>query len=145
LLCGLVGLGIGPGDEVIVPAFTWIASASAVVAAGAVPVVAEVDESLTLDPADLENKITPYTKAILPVHMRGVPCEMDEIMEIARKHNLVILEDVAQANGGSYHGKRLGALGRGASACSSTRSSPAAKAAWSSPIKKSLESRGDVP
>ena len=111
LLCGLAGLGIGPEDEVIVPAYTWIASASAVVAAGAVPILAEVDESLTLDPGDLESKITPYTKAILPVHMRGAPCQMDEIMAVARKHNLLVLEDVAQANGGRFRGKRLGTFG----------------------------------
>ena len=111
LICGLVGLGVGPGDEVILPAYTWIASASAVVAVGAVPVMAEVDESLTLDPADLEKKITPYTKAVIPVHMRGAPCRMDLIMEVARRHNLKVLEDAAQANGGSYHGKRLGTFG----------------------------------
>jgi dTDP-4-amino-4,6-dideoxygalactose transaminase len=111
LICGLVGLGVGPGDEVIVPAYTWIASASAVVAVGAVPVMAEVDESLTLDPADLEKKITPYTKAVIPVHMRGAPCRMDLIMDVARRHNLKVLEDAAQANGGSYHGKRLGTFG----------------------------------
>ena len=111
LICGLVGLGVGPGDEVILPAYTWIASASAVVAVGAVPVMAEVDESLTLDPADLENKITPYTKAVIPVHMRGAPCRMDLIMDVARRHNLKVLEDAAQANGGSYHGKRLGTFG----------------------------------
>ena len=111
LLCGLAGLGVGPGDEVIVPAYTWIASASAMVAIGAVPVMAEVDESLTLDPVDLESKITPYSKAIIPVHMRGAPCKMDAIMAVARKHNLLVLEDVAQANGGSFQGKRLGTLG----------------------------------
>jgi 8-amino-3,8-dideoxy-alpha-D-manno-octulosonate transaminase len=111
LMCGLVGLGIGPGDEVILPAYTWIASASAVVAVGAVPVLAEVDESLTLDPADVERKITPYTRAILPVHMRGAPCRMDELMAVARAHELVVVEDVAQANGASYHGRRLGTIG----------------------------------
>lgn len=111
LLCGLAGLGIGPGDEVIVPAYTWIASASSVVAMGAVPIMAEVDDSLNLDPTDIENKITPYTKAILPVHMRGAPCDMDAVMALARKHNLQVLEDVAQANGGSFRGKRLGTFG----------------------------------
>lgn len=111
LICGLAGLGIGPGDEVIVPAYTWIASASAVVAVGAVPIMAEVDESLTLDPADLERKITPYTKAVIPVHMRGAPCQMDAIMTAARKHGLKVLEDTAQADGASFHGKRLGSFG----------------------------------
>lgn len=111
LICGLTGFGIGPGDEVIVPAYTWIASASAVVAVGAVPIMAEVDESLTLDPHDIEAKISPYTKAIIPVHMRGAPCRMDVIMEVARKHDLLVLEDVAQADGASYKGRRLGAWG----------------------------------
>ena len=111
LICGLNGLGVGPGDEVIIPAYTWIASASAVVAVGAVPVVAEVDDSLTLDPADVEAKITPYTKAILPVHMRGLPCKMDELMTVARKHNLKVLEDSAQADGVSYKGRQVGSIG----------------------------------
>ncbi|MDX6511783.1 MAG: hypothetical protein QOE36_1287, partial [Gaiellaceae bacterium] len=71
LVCALVGMEIGPGDEVIVPAYTWVSTASAVIAVGAVPVVAEVDDSLTLDPVDVERKLTPRTKALLPVHMRG--------------------------------------------------------------------------
>ena len=111
LISALQGLGIGPGDEVVVPAYTWIASASAVVAVGAVPIVAEVDESLTLDPADVVNKLSPYTKAIIPVHMRGLPCKMDELLGVAKKHNLKVLEDTAQADGGSYKEKRLGSLG----------------------------------
>jgi dTDP-4-amino-4,6-dideoxygalactose transaminase len=111
LMCALAGLGVGSGDEVIVPAYTWIASASAVVAMGAVPILAEVDESLTLDPADVRRKVSHYTKAIIPVHMRGAPSQMDELMTIAREHNLPVLEDVAQADGGSYHGQRLGSVG----------------------------------
>ena len=111
LVCGLHGIGIGPGDEVIVPAYTWIASASAVVAAGGIPVVAEVDGTLLLDPDDVERKITPYTKAIMPVHMRGAPCRMDALMALAREHGLKVIEDVAQANGGSYQGKPLGSFG----------------------------------
>jgi 8-amino-3,8-dideoxy-alpha-D-manno-octulosonate transaminase len=111
LVCGLQGIGIAPGDEVIIPAYTWIASASAVLAAGGIPVLAEVDESLTLDPADVEAKITPYTRAIMAVHMRGAACRMDELLAIARRHNLKLIEDAAQANGASYHGGRLGTLG----------------------------------
>jgi 8-amino-3,8-dideoxy-alpha-D-manno-octulosonate transaminase len=111
LICGLVGLGIGPGDEVIIPAFTWIASASAVVAVGAVPILAEVNDSLTLDPDDIEARITPYTKAILPVHMRGLPCKMDDLMAVARKRNLKVFEDSAQADGASYKGRRVGSIG----------------------------------
>ena len=100
LACGLVALGVGPGDEVIVPAYTYVATAAAVVSVGAVPIIAEVDESLTLDPADTERKITPRTKTIIPVHMRGTPCAMDKFMDIARRHKLTVLEDVAQACGG---------------------------------------------
>lgn len=111
LICALVGLGIGPGDEVIVPGYTWIASASAVLAAGGVPVLAECDESLTIDPADIERRITPRTKAVIPVHMRGAPCDMDSVMAVARKHGLKVLEDTAQANGASYRGRRLGSIG----------------------------------
>ncbi len=111
LMCALAGLGVGPGDEVIVPGYTWIASASAVVAMGAVPILAEVDESLTLDPADVERKLTRQTKAIIPVHMRGAPCRMDELTAIARRRGVRVLEDVAQAAGGSYRGRRLGSIG----------------------------------
>lgn len=111
LICGLQGIGIGAGDEVIVPAYTWIASASAVLAVGGIPIVAEVDESLTLDPADVESKISPQTKAIMPVHMRGAPANMEAILAVAKKHNLKVIEDTAQANGGSFHGKALGSLG----------------------------------
>lgn len=84
LMCGLAGLAIGPGDEVIVPAYTWIATASAVCAMGAVPIVAEVDETLTLDPEDVAARITPRTKAIIAVHMRGAPCAMEELQAVAR-------------------------------------------------------------
>ena len=111
LICALVGAGVGPGDEVIVPAYTWISSPISAVMVGAIPVLAEVDESLTLDPADVRRKITPLTRAIMPVHMRGAPADMDPIMAIAREHGLAVVEDVGQAAGGSYHGRRLGAIG----------------------------------
>lgn len=111
LICGLQAVGVGAGDEVIVPAYTWIASATAVLAVGGIPIVAEVDESLTLDPADVAAKISPYTKAILPVHMRGAPSRMDELMALARQHNLRVVEDCAQGNGASYKGQRLGSIG----------------------------------
>lgn len=111
LISGLVGMGIGPGDEVIVPAYTFMATALAPLAVGAVPVVAEVDASLTLDPADVERKITEHTKVIIPVHMVGLPCNMDAMMDIAERHDLLVLEDACQADGGSYGGKRLGAIG----------------------------------
>lgn len=111
LICGLTALGVGPGDEVIVPAYTWIASASSVMMVGAIPIIAEVDDSLTLDPADVERKITPRTKAIMPVHMRGAPACMSDLLPIAQKHGLHVIEDVAQANGASFGNKRLGTLG----------------------------------
>ena len=111
LISALVAVGVGPGDEVIVNGYTFFASCAAIVAAKAVPVICEIDDSLTLDPADLEKKITPHTKAVICVHMRGAPCDMDRIVAICRKHNLKLIEDVAQACGGSYKGKRLGTFG----------------------------------
>lgn len=111
LVVALIGAGIGPGDEVIVPAYTYIATAAAVLIARAVPVIVEVDDSLTMDPAAFEAAITPHTKAVIPVHMRGVPCQMDEITAIARKRGIIVIEDVAQANGGSYKGTPLGNFG----------------------------------
>lgn len=111
LTCSLAAIGAGPGDEVIVPAYTWIATAAAVIAVGAVPIIAEVDDSLTLDPSDAEDRITDRTVAVVPVHMRGAPAGMDRIMEIARSHGLRVVEDAAQATGGSYHGRRLGTIG----------------------------------
>lgn len=111
LLCTLAALGIGPGDEVLVPGYTFIASISSIIMMRAIPVLCEVDESLTLDPKDVERKITDKTKAIMAVHMLGNPCDMEAIMDIARRHNLAVIEDCAQATGGSYRGKRLGSIG----------------------------------
>ena len=111
LLVSLVALGLKPGDEVIVPAYTFVATYSACIFAGCVPVLAEIDESLSLDPDDIERRITPRTKAIIPVHMLGNSCDMDRIMEIARKHNLLVLEDCCQAAGASYKGKKVGTIG----------------------------------
>ena len=111
LTSALVALGVGPGDEVIVPGYTYIATPMAVIAAGAMPVICEVDETLTIDPCDVEKKITKHTKAIIPVHIQGFPCDMDKICDIAKKYNLCIVEDACQADGGSYHGKRLGTIG----------------------------------
>ena len=111
LISALTGMGIGPGDEVIVPGYTYIATAIAVTATGAIPVIAEIDETLAIDPIDVEKKITPRTKAIIPVHMQGMPCNMDALMEISKKYGVKILEDACQADGGSYKGKRLGTIG----------------------------------
>ena len=108
LTSALIALGIGPGDEVIVPAYTYISTAMVVVGVGAIPVIAEVDDTLTLCPEDTEKKITARTKAIIPVHIQGFPCNMDAIMALAEKYHLHVLEDACQADGGSYHGRRLG-------------------------------------
>ncbi len=111
LITALAAAGIGPGDEVLVPAYTWVASALAPLAVGAVPILVDVDESLTIDPTDLERKITPYTRAIIPVHMLNLPCNMDTVMEIATRHNLLVIEDACQAVGVSYKSRSLGAIG----------------------------------
>ncbi len=111
LISALVAAGIGPGDEVIVPAYTFVATPAAVIAAKAIPVIAEVDDSLTLDPADFESKVTEHTRAVMPVHMRGAPSDMDRILEIANRLGLKVIEDSAQAVGASYKGRRLGTMG----------------------------------
>ena len=111
LLAGLMALGIGPGDEVIVPGYTFVASVASIVYARAVPVLAEIDDSLTIDPDDVIKKISDRTKAIIVVHMLGAPCNMDRILEIAKARGLFVIEDVAQACGGSYHGRKLGSIG----------------------------------
>lgn len=111
LICGLVGMGIGPGDEVIVPGYTWMATATSVLAVGAIPVIAEVDETLALDPEDVRRKVTPNTRAVIPVHMVGRPANMQALLDIAREYGLLVLEDCCQADGGSYKGKRLGSWG----------------------------------
>jgi dTDP-4-amino-4,6-dideoxygalactose transaminase len=111
LVVSMVAAGIGPGDEVICPGYTFIASMSAIIFTGAVPVLAEIDDSLTLDPRDVEKKISPKTKAILAVHMIGNPCDLDDLKAIAKKHKLLLIEDAAQAFGGRYKGKALGTIG----------------------------------
>lgn len=111
LTTALIGLGVGPGDEVIVPGYTYIASALAVVAVGAIPVIAEINETMTLDPVDVEKKISPATKVIMPVHIQGFPSDMDGLKAVAKKHGLHIVEDACQADGGMYKGQYLGAIG----------------------------------
>jgi dTDP-4-amino-4,6-dideoxygalactose transaminase len=104
--------GIGPGDEVVVPALTAAFTALAVSMVGATPVFADVDpDSLTLAPAAFEAAIRPSTAAVIPVHLYGCPAEMESIVQIARKHNLLVLEDAAQAHGARYRGRRAGGLG----------------------------------
>ena len=111
LISALNACGVGPGDEVIVSGYTFFASCAAIVAAKASPVIADTDEELTIDPDDIERKITASTKALLVVHMRGVPCNMERIMEIAGRHKILVIEDVAQSLGGTYKGKALGTIG----------------------------------
>jgi len=109
--CAVAGLDIGPGDEVIVPAYTWWSDYTCVVHAGALPVFADIDRTFNLDPKDFERKITPRTKAVIAVHLLGGLCDLDPILEIARRRKIAVLEDAAQCVGGSYHGKKLGSLG----------------------------------
>ena len=111
LFTAMAAMEIGPGDEVLLPAWTWYADYDAIVLAGALPVFVEVDESFNIDPQELEAKITPRTKAIIAVHLQGCPADMDPILEIGRKHNLFVLEDAAQCLGGQYKGRYVGAIG----------------------------------
>ena len=111
LKVALTAMDVGPGDEVIVPAFTFVATYEAVLEVGAIPVMADIDGSLNLDPDDIEAKITPFTKAVIPVHMCGAPARIDKIVEVAKKNNLMVLEDNAQGCGGTYKGKHLGTFG----------------------------------
>lgn len=111
LIAALVAAGIGPGDEVLVPAYTWIATAAAPLAIGAIPVIVEIDKTLTMDPIDIVRKITPNTKAIIPVHMANMVCDMGDILRIARKHGLIVIEDACQAAGARYKDRRVGAIG----------------------------------
>ena len=112
LKVALTALDVGPGDEVICPAFTFMATYEAVLEVGGMPVMADIDDTLNLDPEDIPNKITPRTKAIIPVHMCGAPARMDKIMKVARKHKLLVLEDNAQACGASIRGKYTGTFGQ---------------------------------
>jgi dTDP-4-amino-4,6-dideoxygalactose transaminase len=111
LAAAMIAAGLGPGDEVLIPAHTYMASATSVLAVGAIPVLVDVDESLTIDPAAIEATIRPRTKAIVPVHMWGAACDMDRIMPIAARHNLIVIEDACQGVGGAYKGRKLGSIG----------------------------------
>ena len=111
LQVALGGVGVGPGDEVIVTGYTFVASMASIIWARAVPILAEVDRTLNLDPEDVRRKITPRTKAIMVVHMLGNPARMDELKAIADEHKLLLIEDCAQAFGGSYKGRMLGSIG----------------------------------
>ena len=111
LTAALVAIGIGPGDEVLIPAHTYMATGTAVLAAGAIPVIVDVDESITINPAAVEAAVGPATRAVIPVHMWGAACNMDAIMDIARRRNLIVIEDACQGVGGGYEGRKFGSIG----------------------------------
>jgi 8-amino-3,8-dideoxy-alpha-D-manno-octulosonate transaminase len=111
LTTAMAALGIGAGDEVIMPSFTFVASFEAVISVGAIPVLVEIDDTLTVDPAAVEAAITSRTKAVMPVHMCGGPADLRAIADICTRHNLLLLEDACQAIGGSFDGKYLGTVG----------------------------------
>jgi 8-amino-3,8-dideoxy-alpha-D-manno-octulosonate transaminase len=102
---------VGPGDEVIIPGYMWVACLSSVIRAGAIPRLVDVDDTFTMDPNDLERKINSRTKAVLDVHMSGACGDIERVADICRRHNVLLIEDVAQANGASFHGKPLGSFG----------------------------------
>ena len=107
----MAALEVGPGDEVILPAWTWYSCYNAIIQAGALPVFAEIDESFNLDPSLLERHITPQTKVIMAVHLQGNPADIDPIAALARKHNLKLLEDCSQSVGASHKGRPIGSIG----------------------------------
>ena len=111
LAAAMAAVGLGPGDEVIIPAHTYMATATSVLTAGAIPLIVDIDESLTIDPKAIEAAIGPRTRAVVPVHMWGAACDMDAIMEIAARRGLIVIEDACQGVGGGYKGRKLGAIG----------------------------------
>ncbi|HNR15813.1 MAG TPA: DegT/DnrJ/EryC1/StrS family aminotransferase [Chitinophagaceae bacterium] len=111
LTTAMSALGIGYGDEVIIPSFTFVASFEAVLSVGAVPVLVDVDDTLTLNPEAVRKAITPKTKAVMPVHMCGSMADMDSLIAICKEHDLFLLEDACQSIGGTYKGKSLGTIG----------------------------------
>ena len=111
IAAALAALGLGPGDEVIIPAHTYMATATSVLAVGAIPVIVDINETLTLDPVALEDAIGPRTRAVIPVHMWGTACDMEAIMAVAARHKLLVIEDACQGVGGSYRGRKFGSIG----------------------------------
>ena len=111
LFCAAYALGLGPGDEVILPTLSWYSDFGCIVQIGATPVFAGIDETLNLDPADFEAKLTPRTKAVIVVHYQGGAAKMDEILSIAKKRGVAVIEDIAQAFGGMYKDRILGTIG----------------------------------
>lgn len=111
LQVALTAMDVGPGDDVLVPAFTFLATYEAVMEVGAIPIMVDIDDTLNFDPLEIEKKKTPYTKAVIPVHMCGSAANIDKIVDVARKNKLLVLEDNAQGCGASYKGKKLGSFG----------------------------------
>ena len=111
LVCALAGLGVGPGDEVILPAFSWFSCYNAIVLLGALPVFCDIDRSLDIDPADFERKLSARTKAVIAVHYQGSPADLSRVLDIARGHGVRVLEDCAQAIGAQYRGQAVGTIG----------------------------------
>src|SRR5688572_19878575 len=111
LTTALAALNIGAGDEVIMPCFTFVASFEAVLSVGALPVLVDVDETLTLSPEAVSAAITPATKCIMPVHMCGSMADMDALMNICKEHDLLLLEDACQSIGATYKGRKIGTIG----------------------------------
>jgi 8-amino-3,8-dideoxy-alpha-D-manno-octulosonate transaminase len=111
LTTALAALGVGAGDEVIMPSFTFVASFESVLSVGAVPVLVDVDETLTMDPSAIEKAITPKTKCVVPVHMCGSMADIDSLLAICKKNNLILLEDACQSIGATYKGKHVGTIG----------------------------------
>lgn len=111
LSAAMTAIGLGPGDEVLIPAHTYMATATSVLTTGAIPVIVDIDESITISAAAIEAAIGPRTKAVVPVHMWGAACDMNAIMEIAGRHGLWVIEDACQGVGGGYEGRKLGTIG----------------------------------
>ena len=111
LITAMTSLGIGPGCEVILPAFMWVATVGAVIQVNAIPVLCEIDDTFGMDVEDLAKKITPRTKLIVPIHMAGAPCNIEPITALARERGIAVLEDCAQCNGGEVSGRKVGTFG----------------------------------
>src|SRR5262249_4116144 len=111
LAAAMTAVGLGPGDEVIIPAHTYMATATSVLSTGAIPLIVDIDETLTIEPDAVEAAIGPRTRAVVPVHMWGAACNMGAIMKIAEKHKLIVIEDSCQGVGGGYEGRKFGSIG----------------------------------
>jgi len=111
LAAAMAAVGLGPGDEVIIPAHTYMATATSVLSVGAIPLIVDIDESITIDPKAIEAAVGPRTRAVVPVHMWGAACDMDAIMDIAARHDLIVIEDACQGVGGGYKGRKFGEIG----------------------------------